>query len=621
MKKLFLFILTLLPMVVLANENGTCGEFATYHFDEQNNTLTISGYGEMYKYDSAEDVPWQSYRDKIYNIVVESGITSIGDYAFAYCSEVNSVSVPSSLTKIERYAFANCKGLSQLTIPPYIEYIEANAFYYSDIVNVYIPKSCLYIGDNAFCCSMIENFEIASRGYVRPTLLSIGDMAFWNCPHLSSVNLNVALIEVGSNNPFGLCYNLTTIEGTSVYTGEDYGYRIEDGCLYRFSERGNIVELVCCPGGKKSWTAPPKLKSICNRAFAGCIGITYFDIPNTVKTIGEFAFAVASGSYDSTYHKVNIPESVEEVGKDVWGWWSKNFDVYLNSTKIKSFACMMAVKLGTLHIPYGMKSSFDIDNLKIHFRIFDDINDDYITIEDGMLFDNDFVRANTTITYSRDFTNTHWQALYVPFSIPVDSLSKYGLQVAELNDTHQWDFNGDGVADSTRVEFFTLTSGSTEANYPYLIRATEPTTLSLTLKDIEVQAAEENSIECSSTKQKFTFVGTYTGVSGADMYDNNYYGMSGGGLKRVSNNTVSLKPQRWYMKIENKNGSPVTYYAPSIRFIVDGIEDEAETSDLVLPTVDSDLSAPMYSIEGIRQTSNHLQPGLYVRQGKKIVIR
>jgi hypothetical protein len=243
------------------------------------------------------------------------------------------------------------------------------------------------------------------------------------------------------------------------------------------------------------------------------------------------------------------------------------------------------------------------------------------SIADADVFSSGGTVVYDELTYFRTFSNTHWQALYVPFSIPVDSLRKYGLQVAELNDTHQWDFNGDGVADSTRVEFFTLTSGNTEANNPYLIRATEPTTLSLTLKDIEVQAAEENSIECSSTKQKFTFVGTYTGVSGADMYDNNYYGMSGGGLKRVSNNTVSLKPQRWYMKIENKNGSPVTYYAPSIRFIVDGIEDEAETSDLVLPTVDSDLSAPMYSIEGIRQTSTQLQPGLYLRQGKKIVIR
>ncbi len=623
MKKLFLCILMVLPVAILANEHGRCGNFATYYFDEQNNTLTISGYGEMYKYDSEDDVPWQSYKDKIYNIVVESEITSIGDYAFAYCSEANSVSVPSSITKIERYAFAYCKGLSQMTIPPYIEYIEECAFEHSDIVDVYIPESCLSIGDHAFSYSLIENFQMELRGFGGQTPLNIGDDAFWGCPHLSYVNLRAAFIEIDSGNPFGLCYNLLSIDGWGIYTGEKNGYEIKDGCLYRFSENGDILELICCPGGKTSWKAPEHLKSIGDYAFAGCKKIANFDIPNTVKTIGQFAFALSNCS-DTAYHRVFISESVEEVGLCVWGWFSANFDIYLNSTKVKRFNNVVSsTRLGTLHIPYGMKASYDIDYLERFFTIFDDIGDDHITIEDGLLFDNDFVRENTTITYSRDFTNTNWQSLYVPFSIPVDSLKAHGLQVAELNDTHQWDFNGDGVADSTRVEFFTLTSGSTEANYPYLIRATEPTTLSLTLKDIEVKAAEENSIECSSTKQKFTFVGTYTGVSGADMYNNNYYGMSGGGLKRVSNNTVSLKPQRWYMKIENKNGSPVNYFAPSIRFTVDGIdEEEEETSAIVdMCTESRNCHKAFYSLEGIRQHTAPTQRGMYVHQGKKLIIR
>lgn len=246
-----------------------------------------------------------------------------------------------------------------------------------------------------------------------------------------------------------------------------------------------------------------------------------------------------------------------------------------------------------------------------------------ISVADAVVFSSGGTVVYDELTYSRTFTNTNWQALYVPFSIPIDSLSAHGLQVAELNDTHQWDFNGDGVADSTRVEFFTLTSGNTEANNPYLIRATEPTTLSLTLKDIEVKAAEENSIECSSTKQKFTFVGTYTGVNGADMYNHNYYGMSGGGLKRVSSTSVSLKPQRWYMKIENKNGSPVNYFAPSIRFTVDGIdEEEEETSAIVdMCTESRNRHKAFYSLEGIRQNTAPTQRGMYVRQGKKLIIR
>ena len=276
-------------------------------------------------------------------------------------------------------------------------------------------------------------------------------------------------------------------------------------------------------------------------------------------------------------------------------------------------------KCDTLYVPAGCKSAYEAAPSWNEFKNIIEIENDK-TLNDGEDYNNVDTKNYDQLTYTRTFANTNWQALYVPFAIPVDSLKVHGLQVAELNDTHQWDFNGDGVADSTRVEFFTLTSGSTEANYPYLIRATEPTTLSLTLKDIEVKAAEENSIECSSTKQRFTFVGTYTGVSGSDMYNNNYYGLSGGGLKRVSSTSVSLKPQRWYMKIENKNGTPVDYFAPTIRFTVDGVEEE-ETSAIVNISDNRTAGQEYYSLEGIRQTSAPTQRGMYLRQNKKLIIR
>lgn len=326
--------------------------------------------------------------------------------------------------------------------------------------------------------------------------------------------------------------------------------------------------------------------------------MTSIEIPNSVTSIGSNAFSGCTGLTSITVLSTT-PVSI-------------NSSTFNNTANV------------TLYVPKGSKAAYEAAD---YWKEFKEIVEIGVPIElditDGEVLVLKHTETCDELVYTRTFANTNWQSLYVPFSIPVDSLSKYGLQVAELNDTHQWDFDGDGVADSTRVEFFTLTSGSTEANYPYLIRATEPTTLSLTLKDIEVKAAEENSIECSSTKQKFTFVGTYTGVSGADMYDNNYYGMSGGGLKRVSSTSVSLKPQRWYMKIENKNGSPVNYFAPSIRFTVDGIdEEEEETSAIVdMCTESRNRHKAFYSLEGIRQHTAPTQRCMYVRQNKKLIIR
>ena len=209
----------------------------------------------------------------------------------------------------------------------------------------------------------------------------------------------------------------------------------------------------------------------------------------------------------------------------------------------------------------------------------------------------------------------------MPFSIPVDTLTAHGLTVAALNDTHQYDNNHDGVADSTKMEFFTLVSGETQPNYPYLIKANETGEVVFTWGKTLICAAAEISIECSSVTQRFTFVGTYNGVSGEEMFGNTYYAMAGGGLKRPDNSSVSLKPQRWYMKIENKDGSPVeTYLAPSIRFSVDGMDEEETTSGIETRLSAEAEEDAYYSLEGSRLAGRPAS-GLSVRQGKIVLIR
>lgn len=280
----------------------------------------------------------------------------------------------------------------------------------------------------------------------------------------------------------------------------------------------------------------------------------------------------------------------------------------------------------TLHVPAGSVDTYGANTNWAAFKEIVEIEGDTATekpvrtINDAEVF-TQYAEEECDINYSRKFSGTQWQSLYVPFSIPIDTLNKYGLTVAELNDTHQWDRNGDGIADSTRLEFFMVTSGSTEANYPYLIKVDKPKTVSFTLKNTMLQRSEENSIECSSIKQKFTFTGTYSGVPGSTMYSQNYYGMSGGALKRVSSSNVSLSPQRWYMNIENKDGSAVVHLAPAIRYVVYGDEEDSDITDII--TIPDDKSAQnedTYSLDGIRQT-DVTKRGLFIKNNKVILIR
>lgn len=242
------------------------------------------------------------------------------------------------------------------------------------------------------------------------------------------------------------------------------------------------------------------------------------------------------------------------------------------------------------------------------------------TLTDGEAYTLNKDTEVEQLMYRRTFSNTTWQALYVPFSIPVAVLEENGLQVAELNDSHMYDRDDDGVFEEVTIEFLRLTSGSTEANMPYMIRALEAGEKQITLTDVELKAAAEESIDCSTTKKLFTFTGTYSGVDGETMFANHYYAISGGALKPAANSSVGLKPQRWYMGIENRDGSPVEYNAPSIRLMVNGEwAEEMEEETTGLHTIgQSQPEEKIYTLEGVR-VLNASRPGMYVQNGKIVV--
>ena len=136
-----LMIASLLPATALAADvvkSGTCGAEGdgsnlTWTLDSDG-VLTISGMGAMANYNSKEDQPWYPYRDEYKTLVLENGISSIGNSAFWDCSGfTGSLTIPDSVTSIGNVAFRDCSGFtSSLTI----------------------GNSVTSIGDQAFCgCS------------------------------------------------------------------------------------------------------------------------------------------------------------------------------------------------------------------------------------------------------------------------------------------------------------------------------------------------------------------------------------------------------------------------------------------------------------------------------------
>ena len=213
-------IFSLLPVSAFADEataSGTCGDNLTWTLDSEG-TLTISGRGAMTDYSNDSKAPWFNSCSSIKSAIIESGVTSIGNYAFSGCSSLKSVTIPDSVTSIGTGVFGGCSSLTSVTIPNSVTSISENAFRYCDsLTSVTIPHGVTSIGDYAFCdCTNLTSITIPE------SVTSIGYSAFSSCENLTDVYFGGSeeqwnQIDIQLEN-----YNLTnaTIHYNSAVTHE-----------------------------------------------------------------------------------------------------------------------------------------------------------------------------------------------------------------------------------------------------------------------------------------------------------------------------------------------------------------------------------------------------------------
>ena len=154
---------------ISSNHSGTCGDNLEWTFS--GGTLTISGEGAMYDYDydfGYDDyyhtAPWSEL--DINEIVVEDGVTSIGESAFSKCTSLTSVAIPDSVTSIGDYAFTNCTSLTSVAIPDSVTSIGFRAFdNCTSLTSVAIPDSVTSIDYSAFddCDSLTDVYYSGSE--------------------------------------------------------------------------------------------------------------------------------------------------------------------------------------------------------------------------------------------------------------------------------------------------------------------------------------------------------------------------------------------------------------------------------------------------------------------------
>ena len=178
----------------------------------------------------------------ITSVTIPNSVTSIGRYAFEWCSRLTSVTIGNSVTSIGNDAFLKCKGLTSVTIPNSVTSIGDYAFREcSGLTSVTIPNSVTSIGESAFReCSGLTSVTIPN------SVTSIGDYAF-DCKNLATV---VSLIENPltitwyTSNPvaghIAIAFSQNTFMNGTLYVpkGTKFAYEAKEG----WKDFRNIVE-------------------------------------------------------------------------------------------------------------------------------------------------------------------------------------------------------------------------------------------------------------------------------------------------------------------------------------------------------------------------------------------
>ena len=467
-------------------ESGTCGDNLTWTLTgtESDLTLTISGSGKMNDWKRATlDPPWYSRRAKIKTVVVENGVTSIGNYAFEFCS------------------------LTSITIPNGVTSIGDHAFYRSDILtSITIPNSVTSIGGFAFTdCSSLTSITIPD------SVTSIGDYAFYGCRNLTSITIPNGVTTIGERM-FYDCYNLTSITIPESVTSIGY---------YAFGFCNNLASI----------TIPESVTSIGEWAFRDCIGLTSITIPESVTNIGSDAFYGCNG-----LTSITIPKGVTRIGPYTFFACSNLEEVYYYGSETDWEA--ITIEYGNDPLLNARKVFIDASSIELSSEITCQIDETISVTATYTSSQNTSVTASvksdvgsalelSSVTVEGPYEGNPKYVSYIKFNVTGKMAGEYNLTLTA----------SDGTTAKTvvKVEQIDISNASVKLNCPDVYNEgydcvlhtgskVEPEILEvkvngkLLTRNKDYTALYMNNIYCGKASVSLTGIGNYKGAKIADFY-------------------------------------------------------------------------------------------------------
>ncbi|MBR3640789.1 MAG: leucine-rich repeat protein, partial [Oscillibacter sp.] len=332
---------------------GARGGNLTWDIDYMG-TLTIRGTGEMAGYQYGTP-PWDMYSDEIENLVIEEGVTTLGDYAFRYCEKLTNVTLPSTLTDLAWRAFFQCSSLAEISIPSGVTRIGDGVFEGCKAltaISVDAENAAYKSVDGVLFTkdgTRLMQYPASRSGavYAVPDGVQIIDScAFINCAELTELSLPSSVSDVAVVAIAG-CEVLAAINvdaGNAVY-------KSVDGVL--FTEDGKT--LLAYPAGKSdlAYTVPDGVTELGDGSFIGCENLERIALPASVETIAAEAFTSCRGLWS-----VTGGAGVKEIGNAAFGACVNLQEFALPSglETLGELAFLGCARLTSVTIPSGLTS-------------------------------------------------------------------------------------------------------------------------------------------------------------------------------------------------------------------------------------------------------------------------
>lgn len=366
-------------------DSGICGENLTWTM-HSDGVLWIRGTGDMYDYENTYEPlnpsPWKGESYSIKYVIIDDGVTSIGNDSFFECSSLCHIYIPNTVTSIGDYALAHCRSLHSIVIPKSVNSLgegvfvskytgssltinriimQGNApmvFGNNTFGNIFaqlkIPENALgydkrpwtqmaiYSANRIYGkCGDNLTWELNEDGVLNiegsgsmyhytsdVNFPPVGAMAQWApwkniSDQISEIVINAENAQIG-DNAFSSCRSVSNVSISFGVT--NIGYSAFNGC--NNLERIDIPESVTNIEGSafngcsnlKRINIPESVTNIGSSAFNGCSSLERIDIPNGVTDIGFSTFFGCKKLI-----RVTIPSSVTHIAYDAF---SERVDEY-----------------------------------------------------------------------------------------------------------------------------------------------------------------------------------------------------------------------------------------------------------------------------------------------------